>query len=156
MSGWLLLAALACVDSVPVGPREGMRVPALDGAAVDGRNVDVPDGQHRPAVVVFWATWCGPCRAEIPDLRQLLADYGDRIELVGVNAGEPVATVSAATGPLGITWPVLSDTDRHAQAAFQIEALPTVLIVDGEGLVRYRGFGLPADPHPLLDGLLAR
>lgn len=148
----LLFAALGCAGP-PSGAYEGEHAPSVNGTTVDGRNAGLSSVAGKPAVMVFWASWCGPCRREAPLVAQLAADYGDRIGVIGVNAGEDAATARAAAEALHMTWPVLLDVDGRISADYEVEALPTLLVLDKDGIIRYRGHELPSDIHRLLDGL---
>ena len=147
-------ALAGCEDDLDVGPREGLRAPALDVATLDGAGFALNHAAGRPAVVVFWASWCGPCRKEAPEVAKVVQSYGTRVAVISVNAGEDATKARLAAKQWGITWPVGLDTERVAQSAWLVDALPLVLVVDGEGVVRYRGNGMPTDIHRLLDGLL--
>lgn len=148
----LALALTGCGDAA-TGPHEGQHAPSMNGPTVDGRNAGLGSVAGKPALVVFWASWCGPCRREAPLVAALASSYGDRLGVIGVNAGEDSSTARAAAEALGMTWPVLLDMDGRIAAAYEVEALPTLLVLDADGIVRYRGHDLPSDIHRLLDGL---
>lgn len=149
----LLSLVLAACGGTPTGPYEGERAPDMNGPTVDGRNAGLSSVAGKPTVVVFWASWCGPCRREAPLVAELALSYGDRVGVIGVNAGEDASTARAAAEALHMTWPVLLDLDGRISQAYEVEALPTLLVLDADGLVRYRGHELPSDIHRLLDGL---
>jgi len=110
--------------------------------------------KDKPTVVVFWASWCGPCKKEAPEVVKLAQSYGDRVNILGVNAGEDMATAQRASKAWGMTWPVISDGDRSLAKRYKLVGVPLVLIIDRDGLVRHRNNGVPSDIHRLLDGLL--
>ena len=80
--------------------------------------------------------------------------YGDRVQVLGVNAGEDLSTARRAAAELGMTWPVAMDADGTIRGAYAVNAIPMVLIIDKNGVVRHRNNGVPSDVHRLLDGLL--
>lgn len=147
------MALLAC-DSPEIGPQEGKRAPDIEAASLQGDAVDLDAWRGAPVVVVFWASWCGPCRQEVPELLSLQAHYGDRVRIVGVNAGEDPAVASRAVREWGIAWPVVADPSAAIARAYSVSAIPLVLVLDADGRIRYRGNGMPSDAHRLLDGLL--
>ena len=151
---WLPLLFLLACNGPGIGPREGMRAPELGQSDTDGHTITLADLKGKPALVVFWASWCGPCRHETPAVAKVAQSYQDRIHVVGVNAGEDVATVKEAASELGITWPVLLDPQNSLQRRYNVDAIPLMLVFDKDGLIRYRGNGLPSDIYRLLDGLL--
>ena len=149
-----LLATLLACDRPSVGPYEGRLAPEIGALDLEGHAVTVDALSGKPTVVVFWASWCGPCRKETPEVAALHADYGDRVHVVGVNAGEQATKAKTASTQLGMTWPVVLDPDGAVQRRYQVSAIPLVVVLDAQGLVRYRGHALPTDIHRLLDGLL--
>jgi len=80
--------------------------------------------------------------------------YGDRVHILGVNAGEELGTAKRAAKAWGMQWPVVSDGDGTLMKRFKVQGVPLVLVLDGEGRVRHRNNGVPSDIHRLLDGLL--
>jgi thiol-disulfide isomerase/thioredoxin len=144
----------ACTDDTPVGPREGQQAPAVEVALLEGGQWSLDVAAGRPAVLVFWASWCGPCRKEAPEVAEVVRAYGDKVAVVSINAGEDPTKARLAAEQWKLTWPVALDPRRKAQSAYEVDALPLVLVLDGTGLVRYRGNGMPSDIHRLLDGLL--
>lgn len=147
----LALFALACGPDV--GAREGLRAPPLRGQLLTGAELDTAALSGEVVVVAFWASWCGPCRKEAPELRALAEQYGDRIHLLSINAGEPLAVAKASAAEIGVAGTVVLDVDGRLQSAFEITAIPLLLVIDGSGVIRYRGHALPSDLHRLLDGL---
>lgn len=148
----LVLPLAGCGDA-STGSSEGQHAPSMNGPTVDGRNAGLASVAGKPALIVFWASWCGPCRREAPLVAALAKSYGDRLGLLAVNAGEDSSTARAAAEALGMTWPVLLDMDGAISRAYHVEALPTLLVLDADGIIRYRGHDLPSDIHRLLDGL---
>ena len=136
-----------------IGPREGKHAPNFEATAIDGRPMVLNQLLGKPVVLVFWASWCGPCRQEAPEIAALASRYGDQVQFLSVNAGEDGAVVKRAAGDWGITWPVVPDVAGAISRAYSVQAIPLVLVLDADGLIRYRGNGLPSDPHRLLDGL---
>jgi thiol-disulfide isomerase/thioredoxin len=105
-------------------------------------------------MLVFWASWCGPCRTEAPDVARVAQSYGDRIHVVGVNAGEDPSVAMAASRQMNMSWPVVLDSSGAIRNAYQVSSIPLVLVIDSDGRVRHRNNGIPTDIHRLLDGLL--
>jgi thiol-disulfide isomerase/thioredoxin len=151
---FVLIAMLVACDSTPVGPYEGQQAPSLRGTALNGAPVDLSRLQGKPTVVVFWASWCGPCKKEAPEVVRLARSYGDRVHILGVNAGEDLRTVQRTAKAWGMSWPVVSDGDGSLMKRFKVRGVPLVLILDKDGRVRHRNNGVPSDMHRLIDGLL--
>jgi cytochrome c biogenesis protein CcmG/thiol:disulfide interchange protein DsbE len=149
----IMIVGIGC-GGAPAGPHEGQQAPVFEATRMNGSKTALNDFRGRPTVMVFWASWCGPCRKEAPEVARVAKSYGPRIHMLGINAGEPMAAAKRAAGQMGITWPVVMDPDGSIQGKYQVTGIPLVLILDAEGRVRHRNNGIPSDIHRLLDGLL--
>ena len=121
---------------------------------MNGSTLNLKNYRGRPTVMVFWASWCGPCRKEAPDIVRVSKSYGNQVNIVGINAGEPIDVAKRAAVQMGITWPVVMDAAGSLQAKYNVTGIPLVLVLDADGRVRHRNNGVPSDIHRLLDGLL--
>ena len=118
-------------------------LPALSMQALDGRTITTDDLYGKVTLVNFWATWCGPCRAEIPDLIELQARYPDHLQIIGVSADEgPVHVVEDFVTEYGINYPIVMRTPELDRAFPGVMALPTSFIVDPDGRVVQTHIGL--------------
>ena len=115
--------------------------------------------QARPVVLDFWATWCGPCREELPHLVTLSKRYAGRVDFRGINSSDAPPRVVAFTKANGISFPTLSDAGHQAAAAYGANAIPLLIVVDTHGKVRSvtDGFDPDIDRNlpKVLDALLA-
>ncbi len=150
---WFVCSLGGC-DFTKTGPFEGQNAPEFKAATLGGESVTMESFQTKPTLLVFWASWCGPCVKEAPEVARIAKSYGSRINVVGINTGEQPAQAAQAAKRLGIVWPVVLDVDGSIQKAYQVTGIPLVLVVDQDGLVRHRNNGMPSDIHRLLDGLL--
>ena len=120
-----------------------VEVPALTMQALDGQTVSSDDLRGKVTLVNFWATWCGPCRAEIPDLIKLQDRYPDQLQVIGVSVDEGgVAIVEDFATEYGINYPVVMATPELRRAFPGVTALPTSFIVDPDGRVVQTHVGL--------------
>ena len=131
----------------PTGPTNAL--PKLGAAPkwqlkdINGKLVTSEELKGKVVVVDFWATWCGPCRMEIPGYVEMVKKYGkDGFVVVGISLDEGGADVVKPFGQkYGINYPLVMG-DEAVQAAFGgIEALPTTFLIDREGQVRHRKIG---------------
>jgi thiol-disulfide isomerase/thioredoxin len=143
-------AQLAEEVSAPDGERLTLRffrnpaaVPALAMRDLDGRPLSSADWRGKVVIVNFWATWCPPCRAEIPDLVALQNKYRDRLLIIGVSQDEgSVEVVKQFVAAHQMNYPVVMMTPEIDQAFPGIRALPTSFILDRESRVVQRHVGL--------------
>ncbi|MET0341176.1 MAG: TlpA disulfide reductase family protein [Polyangiales bacterium] len=158
MSGWasliiagglggLLLLKLRA-DGPLVGdpaPDFSLPVTTTDATATPER-VRLADQRGHPVVLDFWASWCTPCRHSVPILNQVAQQLeAEGVRVLGVNSeGYPPVRVADIAQSWGFAYPVLHDADAAAMVAYQVEALPTVLLIDREGIVRQRYAGAPS------------
>ncbi|MBU0492502.1 MAG: TlpA family protein disulfide reductase [Chloroflexi bacterium] len=130
------LAAPAIVPAPSAGAEPEM---APDFALQDlaGKTVHLSDYRGQAVVLNTWATWCGPCRAEMPDLEKLSVTYADRgLVVLAVNVGESQEQVAAFIQEQGYTLPVLLDTTAEAVAyPYRVRGIPTTFFIDREGRI---------------------
>ena len=134
----LALSGVAGAAAVPGSP-----APALVLAARDGGNVNLADLKGQVVMINFWATWCGPCRQEMPLLAQLHAKYEPLgFTLLGVNVEPDSAAAVDWLKGVPVQFPILFDTDSAVAGRFGVEGMPSTVFVDRKGQVRYvhRGY----------------
>jgi thiol-disulfide isomerase/thioredoxin len=138
--GYLLTLALACA-----GPRERAHPSPLVGRTVEvaavelgGREVRIPSSGARLAVVDFWATWCEPCREQLPFLERLAEKYRDAgLAVYGVSFDEDRAAVEEFLARTPVRFPILWDKGGETLAGrLEVTRLPTTLVLDAAGVVR--------------------
>lgn len=120
------------------------RAPAFELERLAGGSFSLEDGQGKPVVINFWATWCGPCRAETPVKKRLWQDLAGRAHFVGVNLTTSeggVGEVRDYVEELGITYPILLDRTGRVQQRYAVRGTPTTYIIDAEGRVVHRFMG---------------
>ena len=111
--------------------------------ASTGRAVKLSDYRGRPVVLNFWATWCVPCRSEMPDLQRAYeqrAQSGDLV-VIGVDDKEPANVVTAFTHDLGVTFPILLDRTSNVRSHYGVVGLPGTFFIDRNGVIRSQNFG---------------
>jgi thiol-disulfide isomerase/thioredoxin len=139
------------------GPAPDLTLPvAAGGAAQDSGQVHLADLRGQVVLLEFWASWCGACRRATPilnDLKEELAGRG--IVFYAVNV-EPIdrQRVQAAHAAFGAEFPTLHDPSGMVQRRYAIQMLPTVVVVGGDGVVRWASAGIPSKirlRHALLE-----
>ncbi len=114
-------------------------VPAVDFTVQDweGNQVSLSDYYGKPIVVNFWATWCGPCKSELPAFDNAYAEYQDEITFLMVNMTDGYSETVAGTKQFieenGYSFPVYFDTSYEAYQAYGVTAIPMTLFIDADG-----------------------
>ena len=117
--------------------------PAFKSKDLDGKDLTLDAFKGKVVLLNFWATWCGPCRAEIPSLVKLQTKYKDQMQIVGMNVDDEDETeVRAVVQGEGINYPVVMTAPEVRIAYGGISALPTVFIINTEGRVVQKHVGL--------------
>jgi cytochrome c biogenesis protein CcmG/thiol:disulfide interchange protein DsbE len=120
-------------------------VPARIGAHLDnfslpdlnGKAVQLSDYAGRPVLINAWATWCPPCQMEMPDLNAYYQKYRSQgLVILAVNAGETASQASTYVLQLGLTFPVLLDSDERLMDVLHINDYPTSILVGRDGVVK--------------------
>jgi thiol-disulfide isomerase/thioredoxin len=102
----------------------------------DGKAVKLSDYFGKPIVLNFWASWCGPCKMEMPDFQKKYLELGNEVQFLMVNATGGRETVESAKSFLAgteYTFPVLFDADADASATYSVYYLPTTYFIDAQG-----------------------
>jgi thiol-disulfide isomerase/thioredoxin len=110
---------------------------------VEGRRISSADWKGKVVIVNFWATWCPPCRAEIPDLIKLQNKYKDQLQIIGISDDDdPPAVVKKWADQHGMNYPIVMSTPELRKVFTGVAALPTSFIVSRESRVVMRHVGM--------------
>jgi len=144
-------SALTSSDRI-AAPRESFSAPDFRLATPGGDEITLSDLLGYPVIINFWASWCPPCRAEMPAFQQVYEEYQDRgLIIAAVNAtnqdSRSDAVDFAATNHL--TFPILLDISGSASRSYNLHSLPTTVFVDREGVIQKIIIGGPI-PVPLI------
>jgi thiol-disulfide isomerase/thioredoxin len=120
----------------------GQAAPELTLSSLGGASVSLNDFSGQVVLVNIWATWCGPCRIELPHIQDLHERYGnDGLAVLAINAGESEDQIRRYLSQEGLTFRVLLDPESQSLRTFSTSGIPTVVLIDREGIVRYGQVG---------------
>ncbi|MCB1799928.1 MAG: TlpA family protein disulfide reductase, partial [Gammaproteobacteria bacterium] len=120
----------------------GRPAPNFTLTTVDGETVSLSDYAGQVVLVNFWATWCASCLTEMPDYEQVYQQYRPEFVVLGVNLQEGRSHVQQYAGGLGLTFPVLLDSDgRVTNRHYQVTGMPGSFLIDRDGRIFYRHIG---------------
>jgi thiol-disulfide isomerase/thioredoxin len=118
--------------------------PDVSLPTLDGRTFNLVALRGKPVIVNYWATWCLPCRAELPAFEEVhKAHRDDGLVIVGVDLAEPPDVVSKYVAEIGLTFPIALDEDGEVSELYRVEALPTTFFVGRDGNIRDMAIGGP-------------
>ena len=139
----LLLAALACCGAASAAVTVQGPAPDFTLRSTEGRNLRLKEQRGQVVLVNFWASWCGPCKQEMPHLNRLHHKYRSAgFVLLGVNIDEDAKLGANTAGRWGLKFPVLLDTDKTVVRQYDLGSMPATVLIDRDGRVRHlhRGY----------------
>jgi thiol-disulfide isomerase/thioredoxin len=118
-------------------PVAGHPAPNFELKSLEGQVINLSDFKGRPVLVNFWATWCGPCRAEMPDFQQVAVDNADKIVVIGINntVNDTPELVGDFVDELGVTFTIILDEDGKTAQTYRVLGLPTTIFIDRNGII---------------------
>ncbi len=115
----------------------GEAAPDFELETLEGERVRLSELKGEPVVVNFWASWCTPCRKEMPEFQQIADKYGEHgVRVFGINVGESEVAVADFRERVGVSFPILIDKDETVQSDYRILPLPATFFIDRDGIIR--------------------
>ncbi|HFU7075869.1 MULTISPECIES: redoxin domain-containing protein [Bacillus] len=124
----------------------GRSAPDFELTKLDGTNVKLSDLKGKKVILNFWATWCGPCQQEMPDMEAFYKEHKENVEILAVNytpseKGGGEEKVSNFIKEKGITFPVLLDKNIDVTTAYKVITIPTSYFIDTKGVIQDKFIG---------------
>lgn len=143
--GIVLLLVCLQTDAVvwAADAKVGQMAPNFTLKSISGKNLRLSEYRGQVVMLNFWATWCGPCRQEMPVLNRLYARYKKiGFVILGINLDNDPAKAKAMVRKIGVDFPILFDARKHVSKSYEVDAMPSTVLVDRDGKVRYlhRGY----------------
>ena len=131
--------------------------PAFAVTTLEGRRFSLDQMKGKVILLDFWATWCGPCNEELPQIKKIARDFaGEPLVILSISWDEDPAVWKAFVAKHGMTWPQYRDTDRRLSQLFEVQALPGYFTIDGDGVIRSELVGGGFDLEGRLRTLVAQ
>lgn len=129
---------------LPVAPEEGALAPNFSLETPDGDTYTLSELRGQPVLINFWATWCGPCRLEMPAIQAIYetrAEDGFVVLAVNHTSTDSVPAITDFAQELGLSFPLLVDPGSEVNTDYRVRAYPSSFFVDGEGVIQTVHFG---------------
>jgi peroxiredoxin len=122
------------------GLKIGAKAPDFELKTLTGETVKLSSLKGKKVMLNFWATWCPPCKAEMPEMEKFYKESGKDIVILAVNI-DPQLDVKGFVGKNGITFPILLDADDHVNETYQILSIPTTYFINSKGVIQNKFTG---------------
>lgn len=129
-------------SSATEAPAVGHLAPDFTTESLSGDTFTLSDYRGQPVVLNFWATWCPPCRAEIPFFQAASRKYNGQVAVIGIDDGEPREIVAPFVADMGMTYPVPLDATSEVSRRYRVNSLPTTVFIDRTGVIQYIHIGI--------------
>lgn len=151
-------AAATTTAATTTGVDVGAAMPAYQADLIDGKKFDIANERGNVVFLNVWATWCGPCRFEIPELQALHDKYsGQRFKVVGVSIDDTGADgVKKFAGEHKMTYPIAYDPQGKLADLFQTSVVPTSVVIDRNGKIVWKKFGAVSTTDQALTDALTK
>jgi peroxiredoxin len=141
----LLMSLLITHGLSPAAGQDSTPAPDFTLKSRSGENIKLSELRGNVVMVNFWASWCGPCRQEMPLLQQLYERYqGMGFTLLGINVDEQPAAAQKMLKEIPVNFPILYDSSNKVSKQYQVKAMPSTFMVDRDGNIRYLHKGYKA------------
>jgi len=128
----------------------------ISNATMDGETFDLNDLRGKYVLIDFWGTWCAPCIAEMPTVKEYKEKYADKLVVLGVNNGDTMEKLKAFVEPKGYDWQQILDKDGEQDLVLKLNVagFPTKFILSPEGEILNRFVGNTEEAFDVIDALM--
>ena len=144
--GWVLLREFGAAGNPKsvrqLPPTVGTAAPDIALKSLDGTSLRLSSFKGKPVVINFWATWCPPCKEEMPIFERYARKYAGQLVILGIDSQESAEIVQPFVTQMGITFPILLDQSGIVSARYFVKDFPYTFFVDESGILRGQHLGL--------------
>lgn len=128
-------------DNTTTGNKVGDNAPNFELPLHDGDSVALNDLRGKPVLLNFFATWCGPCMAEMPDIHKIHEEYGDKVHVLCVDVGETSDIVEEFLTEGGYSFPVALDLENITSEPYGLTGIPQTYVLNSDGIITWHQLG---------------
>ncbi len=137
-----VLLITSCFGVTEQEAKIGNRAPNFKLPNLEGQSISLKDFQGKTVLLNFWATWCSPCRKEMPYIQEIFEEWSNRdLVILAINVGESQAKVESFLQSNNLSFPVLLDTKKTVAVKYNIQFYPTTFFIDKDGIIQLKIIG---------------
>ncbi|WP_050614904.1 peroxiredoxin family protein [Bacillus testis] len=126
-------------ESLP-GLAKGVVAPAFTLKNLNKKEIALESYRGKKVILNFWATWCPPCKDEMPDLQKFYQKFNEDVEIIAIN-NDPYNDVAGFAKQYGLTFPIVLEDRTQVTETYQVAAFPSTYFIDEKGLITYKHIG---------------
>lgn len=152
-----LLLMLVLLPALLLAQEVGSKAPDFSSDDLKGNKIVISEFLGKVIVLDFWASWCVPCKKSMPHLAELFKELKDSpLTIIAVNLDEEKNKISSFEKSIGleIPFPVIFDKDSRLPTLYNVEGMPTTVIIDKQGIIKFKETGFDNDTREKMDKLL--
>lgn len=122
-------------ETRPTAPEPQAYAPNFSAITLTGSVLQLDQLRGQPVILNFWATWCAPCRFELPELQRIHIEFSGQAQIIGINLGESAEQITPWADELGLTFPLALDENQRIAALYRLRVQPSTFIISPAGII---------------------
>jgi len=149
-----MLLVGSCTAQAPQPPKVGKPAPEFQLPNLEGQSISLNDSRGKPVLLNFWASWCRPCRSEMPYIQEVYEEWSDKgLVVLAIDTGESSSKVEDFMQSYNLSFPALLDTDLDVSLKYRIRVIPTTFFIDKDGIIQQISVGAFSSKAEIEEGL---